>query len=119
MAFVVNIEEETLSNPAFRNVISTTRHMQLVLMSLNPGEDIGAEVHHVDQFIRIERGQALAIVAGEKYRLSDGDVIIIPAGSHHNIYNVDNDQLKMYSIYAPPQHNMGLVEMRKPNYSRR
>ena len=114
MAFVTNIEDETIDNRAYRNVLATSSNLQLVVMSLKPREDIGFEIHDGDQFIRIESGQAIALVNGERYTLSDGDIIIIPAGARHNIINIDKVPLKLYTIYSPPQHESGTLEYTKP-----
>src|SRR6187401_2997761 len=104
--FKSNIEKDTLENSNFRKVLYTSHHSQLVLMSLNPKEEIGEEIHpENDQFFRIESGQGECIIDGNKYGIGDGDAIVIPAGAKHNIINVDNLRaLKMYTIYSPPHH---------------
>jgi len=104
--FVANIEEKTLQNDYFREVLYTAQHSQLVVMSLNPNEEIGMEVHAiVDQFIRIEQGQGKAILNGEEHVISDGSAIVIPAGTKHNIINTSQEKkLKLYTIYSPPHH---------------
>ena len=104
MIYKTNIEKETLENENFRKVLRTTKNMQLVLMSLNVNEEIGEETHNVDQFIRIERGEARSILNGMETILKDDDIIIIPAGTRHNIINIGNDKLKLYTIYATPEH---------------
>lgn len=114
-----NIEEETLKNENFRKVISTTDNLQLVLMSLKPGEDIGMEIHdNVDQFFRIEKGNGIAIIkketGEEELSLVDGSVIIIPKGTYHNIKNTGNVSLKLYSIYSPPNHPKDRIDLNKP-----
>lgn len=119
MAFhLENIEKETISNENFRKVINTSDNLQLVLMSLKPGEDIGMEVHdNVDQFFRIEKGQGKAIVGKEnskEYLLTDGSVIIVPKGTFHNIINTGNESLKLYSIYSPPNHPQNRIDLNKP-----
>ena len=113
--FVTNIEEKTLQNDNFRQVIFTASHCQLVLMSLLPNEEIGSEVHdNVDQFFRIESGEGKVVIAGEETEISDGFAIIIPAGTQHNVVNTSSDKpLKLYTIYSPPQHKDGLVHKTK------
>lgn len=110
-----NIEKATIDNTNFRKVLHTTKHFQLVLMSLQPGEDIGEEVHHDnDQFFRFESGNGKCIIDGNEYSLKDGDVIIVPSGAKHNIINIDNQkELKMYTIYAPPHHKDGIIRTTK------
>jgi mannose-6-phosphate isomerase-like protein (cupin superfamily) len=103
--FTQNIETETLENTNFRKVIWTGEHMQLVLMSLLPHEDIGIEVHpHVDQFFRVEEGQGKATVNGVDIMLTEDSVLIVQAGAEHNIVNTGEGNLKMYTIYTPPNH---------------
>lgn len=111
----VNLEKETLENNNYRKVIYTNPGgMQLVLMSLKIGQDIGSEVHHdIDQFIRVEKGNALAIINNIKYELNDGYSIMIPKGSNHNIINTGNTELKLYTIYSPPEHKHGKTELIK------
>ncbi len=106
-----DIEKETLKNTNFRKVLYTGRHSQLVVMSLKPGEDIGLEVHHgLDQFFRIEEGVGKAIIDGEEFSVKDDDVVIVPGGSKHNIINTSKKKdLKLYTIYSPPNHPEGTV----------
>lgn len=112
--FTQNIEKETLENTSFRKVLWTGSHMQLVLMSLLPGEDIGQEVHpNVDQFFRVEQGSAKAIVAGEEFLLGEDSVLIVTAGSEHNIINTGDTDLKIYTIYTPPNHIDGREHVSK------
>ena len=113
--FVNNIEKETLENENFRKVIYTAKHMQLVLMSLLPNEDIGMEVHqNVDQFFRIESGFGKVIIDGEEHEISDGSSIVIPAGSNHNVINLSStDKLKLYTIYSPANHPDGKIHQTK------
>lgn len=100
-----NIETETIANENFRKVVWTGEYMQLVFMSLLPGEDISFEVHpHVDQFFRIESGKALATVDDIEYVLGEDSVLIVHAGAEHNITNTGEIPLKLYSIYTPPNH---------------
>jgi len=116
----VNIEEVTKQNNNFRTVLWTGTHLQLTLMSINPGEDIGLEVHpNLDQFIRIEEGQGLVKMGDRKDKLNfqaavyDDIAFIIPAGKWHNLINTGYKPLKLYSIYAPPQHPYGTVHKTK------
>lgn len=104
--YVGDIEEITEKNINFRRVLFTGKYCQLVVMSLKPKEEIGMEVHSkVDQFFRIEEGQARVIIDGEEHSVGDGDAIIVPAGSKHNVINVSEAKdLKLYTIYSPPHH---------------
>jgi mannose-6-phosphate isomerase-like protein (cupin superfamily) len=113
--FSTNIEADTLENSDFRRVIYTASHMQLVLMALQVGEDIGQERHDdVDQFIRVESGEADAILNGETHKLTDGSVVVIPAGTEHNVINTSSTQpLRLYTIYSPPNHPDGTVNRDK------
>ena len=119
--FVVNIEEATLQNNFFRLALWTGCYLQLTLMSVNVGEDIGLEMHpYVDQFIRIEQGQGLVKMGDHQCNLDfqrnvyDDYIILIPAGKWHNLINTGNVPLKLYSIYAPPEHPRGTVHVTKP-----
>jgi mannose-6-phosphate isomerase-like protein (cupin superfamily) len=118
--YVVNIEEAAKQNNNFRTALWTGEHLQLTLMSINPGEDIGFEVHpNLDQFIRIEDGIGIAVMGDQKENLdfqrnvSANDALIIPAGKWHNLVNAGRKPLKLYSIYAPPQHPFGTVQATK------
>lgn len=109
-----NIEKSTIENTNFRKVLYTGKNSQLVLMSLKPKEDIGVETHDdVDQFFRIESGKGKAIINGNEYELSNGISIIVPAGSEHNLINTGSDDLKMYTIYSPPNHQDGTIHATK------
>lgn len=117
---VVNIEQATRQNDTFRTALWTGSHLQLTLMSIKPGEDIGVEIHpNVDQFIRIEQGEGIAKIGDRRDNLSfqkrvgPSDAILIPAGTWHNVANAGNTPLKVYSIYAPPQHPHGTVQKTK------
>ena len=119
MIFYTNIEKDTIDNINYRKVISTQSNIQLVLMSLKPNEEIGNEIHeNIDQFFRIEKGKAQAIVTinnkNEIYDLEDGSVIIIPKGTYHNIKNVGSEELKLYTIYSPPNHPVDRIQLIKP-----
>lgn len=108
--YVTNIEEKTLDNDNFRQVLYTGKNSQLVLMSLLPQEEIGMEVHTLDQFIRVEKGTGLAILDGVEHQLSDGSAVVVPAGANHNIINTSPDEdLKLYTIYSPAEHQDGVV----------
>lgn len=112
--FIDNIEKDTLANENFRKVLYTAKHLQLVLMSVKPQEEIGEEVHEVDQFIRIEAGAGVAVLNGVSHPLPSEHVVIIPAGTRHNIINTSSDEpLKLYTIYAPPEHKDGEVHRTK------
>jgi len=109
--FVSNIEKDTIENENFRKVLYTSKHSQLVLMSLAPNEEIGMEVHKDnDQFFRIEKGQGKVIIDGNEYAVSDGAAVVVPAGAQHNIVNVSaTESLKLYTIYSPAHHKDGIV----------
>ncbi|PIP52687.1 cupin [Candidatus Beckwithbacteria bacterium CG23_combo_of_CG06-09_8_20_14_all_47_9] len=113
--FFANIEKLTLDNRNFRQVLYTGKHSQLVLMSLKPGEEIGAEVHaDNDQFFRFEAGQGKVIIDGNEYIVGDGDAVIVPAGANHNVINTSaSEGLKMYTLYAPAHHQDGIVRVTK------
>ncbi|MDD4995403.1 MAG: cupin domain-containing protein [Patescibacteria group bacterium] len=113
--FNANIEKETLENANFRKVLYTGKHSQLVLMSLKPLEEIGMETHtDNDQFFRFEAGQGKCVIDGNEYELSNGSVIIVPAGAEHNIINTsDAEDLKLYTIYSPAHHKDGVVRATK------
>lgn len=108
---VTNIMEETLSNENFRKVLATNKYSQLVVMTLQPSEDIGMEVHSdVDQFIRVEQGSGLAILDGENFEIADDYAVVIPAGTEHNIINTSSTEtMKLYTIYSPAEHPDGVV----------
>jgi mannose-6-phosphate isomerase-like protein (cupin superfamily) len=120
--FHTNLEKKTLSNKYYREVICTSKNMQLVIMSIPVGENISYEIHQDhDQFIRIEKGKGEAII-GEKekiehiktYLLEDGDCIIIPANTHHEIINIGSEPLQLYTIYTPPEHDPSKIDKIKP-----
>lgn len=109
-----NIEKEALENEYFRRVLYTDERVQLVVMCLKPSEDIGEEVHQLDQFIRIEQGNGKAVLDGLGSDLQDGTAVIIPAGVRHNIINSSAESpLKLYTLYAPPNHPDGTVHKTK------
>lgn len=113
--YKIDIEKTTVANENFRKVLYTSNHLQLVAMSLQPGEEIGLETHHHnDQFFRLEQGKATCIVDDMQYEAGAGDIIIIPAGAKHNIINNDkSSELKLYTIYTPPHHKDGIVHKTK------
>lgn len=112
--YITNIEEKAIANESFREVLHTNDHIQLVIMSLLPNEDIGEEVHQLDQFIRIEKGEGKAVLDGVEHAIADGSVIIIPQGMRHNIVNTSTTEaLRLYTLYAPPDHKDGLVNKTK------
>lgn len=113
--FNANIEQLTLENNNFRKVLYTLKGMQLVLMSLKPGEEIGAEVHpENDQFFRFESGKWKVLIDESVYEVEDGSVIIVPKGSNHNVINTsDTEELKMYTIYTPAHHKDGVIHATK------
>lgn len=114
VGFVTNIEQDTLENENFRKVLYTAKNMQLVVMSIAAGEEIGLETHpEHDQFIRVDAGSAKAILNGEESELMDGSCVIIPAGVEHNIVNTGEKALKLYTIYSPPEHADGTVHATK------
>lgn len=112
--YIINIKEHSLENTSFRNVLYTTPELQLVLMNLKPGEDIGSEVHpDITQFFRIEAGTGVAVLNGIETEVVDGSSIIIPAGIEHNIMNTGDRDLKLYTLYTPPEHKHGVVQETK------
>lgn len=113
--YFVQLEQATKTNTNFRQVLFTAAHSQLVVMSLQPNEDIGVETHpDHDQFIRVDQGQGQAIIDGQAFELTDGAAVIIPAGSEHNIINTSATQaLKLYTVYSPAHHPDGTVHVTK------
>ena len=105
---VLNIETESMKNTDFRRVVHTGEFLQLELVSLKPGEDIGEEIHPVDQFFRVDQGDGESIINGVEYDISDGMAFVVPAGAKHNVIAGDTG-LKMYAIYAPPHVPPGTV----------
>jgi len=112
--FIDDIEKRTEDNRAFRRVLYTGKHMQLVLMSLQPGEDIGEEIHdEVDQFFRVEKGKGEVFIDGRATKVESDMAIIVPAGARHNIRNTGEQRLQLYTLYAPPEHEDGTVQVTK------
>ena len=112
--YVDNIEQLTKENNNFRKVLYTAHYSQLVLMSLLPSEEIGEEVHGLDQFLRIESGTGKAVLDGVEHAIADGFAIVVPAGTRHNIINTSpTDPMKLYTVYAPPDHIDGVIHTTK------
>lgn len=112
--FVADIEQLTEDNTDFRRVLYTGHHLQLVLMALKPGEEIGEEVHDDrDQFFRIEDGEGEVWIDGVRSPVKDDDAIIVPAGARHNVVNTGAEPLKFYTLYGPPEHRDGVVHATK------
>ncbi len=107
--FVQNIEGLALKNVEFRRVLYTARHCQLVVMALKPKEEIGEEVHQLDQFFRVEEGAGEAVLDGVRTTIKAGFAVVVPAGAKHNIINTGSAPLKLYTLYAPPNHRDGVV----------
>ncbi len=112
--YIVNIENLSLENENFRRVLYTAPYSQLVVMSLRPGEEIGEEVHELDQFLRVEAGTGQAVLNDTINDIQDGSAIVVPAGTKHNIINTSPDQpLKLYTVYSPPEHRDQVVHRTK------
>lgn len=110
--YVVDIEKATRENDNFREVLYTAKNSQLVVMSLKPGEEIGEEVHSLDQFIRIEVGEGKAVLDGMEHDIRENFAIVIPAGTRHNIINTSNNgTMKLYTVYSPPEHRDGVIHL--------
>jgi mannose-6-phosphate isomerase-like protein (cupin superfamily) len=107
--FVQDIEGISLQNESFRRVLYTAKNCQLVVMALQPAEEIGAEVHHLDQFFRVEEGTGEAVLDGVRTAIRAGFAVLVPAGTNHNILNTGSVPLKLYTLYAPPNHRDGVV----------
>jgi len=111
--YITNIEKATKENNDYRRVLYTAKNSQLVLMNLQAGEEIGEETHHLDQFIRIEMGQAKVVLDGAETSIEAEFAVVIPAGTKHNVINTGSGELKLYSIYSPPEHKDGTVHSTK------
>jgi len=112
--FLVNIEQDTIDNTDYRRVLYTTKNSQLVLMSVEPGDEIGEESHDLDQFIRFESGEGSISLNGFEHSVKDGDAIVVPEGVSHNIINTsDTKSLKLYAVYSPPNHKQGTIHRTK------
>lgn len=114
MGFVTNIEKDSLENKNFRKVLYTAKNSQLVVMSLLPKEEIGEEVHQLDQFIRVEKGQGRTILNDVESEISDGFAVVVPAGTKHNIINTsETEEMKLYTVYSPPNHKDSTIHATK------
>ncbi len=111
--YVANIEKLSIENDNFREVLYTTDKSQLVIMSLAKGEEIGEEIHDVDQFLRVDKGTGQAILAGVKHAITDGSAILVPAGTRHNIINTGLGALKLYTLYMPAHHKDATIHKTK------
>ena len=117
--FVADIEKLTVENTDFRRVLYTGKYLQLVLMTLQPGEEIGEEVHEDhDQFFRIESGSGEVRIDGKATAIKDDDAVIVPAGARHNVVNTGDRPLTLYTLYGPPEHRDGVVHATKPEAER-
>ncbi len=115
-----NIERQTLENQDFRRVVYTGQNLQLVLMTLQPGDEIGEEVHEDrDQFFRIEEGEGVITIDGTENKVEDDFAVIVPAGARHNVINRSSAPLRLYTIYGPPEHKDGIVQSTKEEADRR
>ena len=109
-----NIETLTVDNRDFRRVLYTGKHLQLVVMTLQPGEEIGSEVHDgIDQFFRFEEGEGVVDIDGVENRVEDGSGVIVPSGARHNVRNTGDRPLKLYTLYGPPEHKDGITQATK------
>jgi len=111
--FLINIEQAAKENNNFRKVLYTAKNSQLVVMSLKPREDIGEEIHELDQFLRIEAGNGRVILNEKEYEINDGFAVVVPAGTKHNVINTGEVDLKLYTIYSPPNHRDGVIHQTK------
>jgi len=112
--FVINIENATKENSNFRRVLYTAKNSQLVVMSLKPKEEIGEEIHQLDQFLRIETGVGKAVLDGIEHDIAADWAIVVPAGTKHNIINTsETEEMKLYSVYSPPNHADGTIHVTK------
>lgn len=112
--YYIDLEDATKENEYFRKVLFTSDHLQLVLMTIKPGDEIGLETHKDhDQFIRVEEGEGKAIISNDEFFLRDGSAVVIPAGNEHNIINIGTESLKLYTLYSPAEHPDGIVHATK------
>ncbi len=111
--YLANIEKLTRENTDFRRVLYTAPHSQLVLMCLKPGEEVGEEIHELDQFLRIEAGEGKAILNGVEHVVRDGSAVVVPQGVRHNFVNTGGAELKLYTVYSPPEHRDGTIHKAK------
>jgi mannose-6-phosphate isomerase-like protein (cupin superfamily) len=111
--YITNIEKATLENENYRKVLYTAKNSQLVLMTIQPGDEIGEEIHELDQFIRLEAGKARVTLDGVEHSIEDDWAVVIPAGTKHNVVNVGDEPVRLYSVYSPPEHKDGTVHATK------
>lgn len=111
--YINNIEKETKENTNFRKVLYTAKNTQLVVMHLNPGEEIGEETHTLDQFLRVEEGSGVAILDGVETAIESEFAVIVPAGAKHNVINKGAGPMKLYTLYSPPEHKDGTIHVTK------
>jgi mannose-6-phosphate isomerase-like protein (cupin superfamily) len=111
--YIIDIEKKTKENTDYRRVLYTAKNSQLVLMNIKPGDQIGEEVHKLDQFIRFEEGDGQVILDGVTHNIKEDVAVVIPQGTRHNVINTGNKELKLYSIYSPPEHKDGTVHPTK------
>lgn len=111
--FSINIEKETVKNTDYRRVLYTTEQAQVVLMCIQPGDEIGEEIHQVTQFIRVDKGTGKSVINGEEHTLENGSAIVVPPGCKHNIVNTGSISLKLYTVYSPPQHRKDTIHKTK------
>ena len=118
--FVADIDRLTVANENYRQVLYTGEHLQLVLMTLEPGEEIGEEVHaDRDQFFRVEAGEGEIVINGVSHRVTDGSAMIVPAGARHNLKSTGTEPLRLYTLYGPPEHRRDVVQRTKADAERR
>ena len=110
---ILNIEKETIENNNYRKDLYTSHYSQLVIMAIKPGDEIGAEVHGLDQFIRIEQGSGVAVLDGVETPIEDDFAIVIPAGVEHNVINTGTEVMKLYTVYSPPEHKHNTLQPTK------
>jgi mannose-6-phosphate isomerase-like protein (cupin superfamily) len=108
-AYIAKLKSDTKHNQSFRRALFTGRHLQLVIMSLQPGEEIGTEVHEVDQLIYFVEGEGRVVLDGERVEVEKGMVVCIPAGVQHNVISAKGDAMKLFTVYAPPEHAAGTI----------
>ncbi|MBI4128617.1 MAG: cupin domain-containing protein [Parcubacteria group bacterium] len=111
--YITNIEKVTKENSDYRRVLYTAKNSQLVLMSIKPGEEIGEEIHELDQFIRFEAGEGRMMLDGIEHMVQADDAVVIPKGTKHNVINTGSVDLKLYTIYSPPEHKDGTIHATK------
>jgi len=110
----IDLHKAAKENDSYRKVLFTGEHSQLVVMALAPGEEIGSEIHSVDQFIYVVKGEGKSVIEKDEAKFEEGDAICIPAGALHNVINTDDKPMKLFTIYSPPQHPANLIQESKP-----